>query len=70
MLSLLKNFLADNGYENIFCDMTPSDKTLLEAINLSKWDSTVSSYGTGDGAHYVQIQVRREEYDEAYEVCK
>ncbi len=69
LLGLLSGFLTENGYEHIFRDMMPSEKTQLEAINLSKWDSTVSSYGTGDGAHYIQIQVRRADYDEACAVC-
>lgn len=70
MLTALKGYLAEHGYTNIYCNFMPDETVRPEAINLSEWDSVANSYGTGEGAHYIQIQVRRCEYDEAYTVCK
>lgn len=70
MLTALKGYLAKHGYTNIYCNFMPDEKEQAEAINLSEWDSVANSYGTGDGAHYIQIQVRRYDYNEAHAACK
>lgn len=70
MLTALKNFIAEKGYTNIYRDFMPDETVQPEAINLSRWEQTVNSQGDGTGAHYVQVQVRRADYDDAYSVCK
>lgn len=70
MLTALKEYLAEHGYTNIYCNLMPDETVRPEAINLSEWDSVANSYGTGDGAHYIQIQVRRHDYNDAHAVCK
>ena len=70
MLTALKKYLAERGYTNIYCNFMPGETVQPEAINLSEWDSVANSYGTGDGAHYIQIQVRRYDYNDAHADCK
>lgn len=70
MLTALKEYLAERDYTNIYCNFMPDETVQAEAINLSEWDSVANSYGTGDGAHYIQIQVRRYDYNEAHTACK
>lgn len=70
MLNGLKEYLIAKGYNNIYLDFMPDSATVMDAINIVRWDQVVNSYGDGTGAHYVQIQVRRAGYDEAYSVCK
>lgn len=70
MLTVLKEYLAERGYTNIYCNFMPDETMQPEAINLSEWDSVANSYGTGDGAHYIQIQVRRYDYSDAHADCK
>lgn len=70
MVDLLKQYLSGNGYTNIYRDFMPDKTERPEAINITEWDQVANTYGTGDGAHYIQIQVRRYDYDDAYADCK
>lgn len=70
MLTALKEYLVERGYTNIYPNFMPDETMQPEAINLSEWDSVANSYGTGDGAHYIQIQVRRYDYNDAHTDCK
>lgn len=69
MLHALKQYLTDQGYNNIYLDMMPDISICPDAISLGKWDHTVGSINDGTGCHYIQIQARRRSYDDAYAAC-
>lgn len=70
MLSAIKSYLESNGYSNIYTDFMPDVQDMPSAINLTKWDHTIGDINDGSGTHYVQVQVRRDNYSTADEDCK
>ncbi len=69
MLDGLKNYLAGNGYENICVDMMPDAAGQKQAIGLFLWNAPRETL-SGETSYYVQVQVRRDNYDSAKNDCK
>ena len=70
MLDSLKQYLGQQGIENIFLDVMPPVEKQLEAVGLFEWDNTVPEINDGSGVHYIQVQVRRSTYDSAKAQCR
>ena len=70
MLDSLKQYLGQQGIENIFLDVMPPVEKQLEAVGLFEWDNTVPEINDGSGVHYIQVQVRRSNYDSAKAQCR
>ncbi len=69
MIRALADFLEEQGYSGICIDVMPDAEKQLDTIYLGKWSHTVSEINDGTGVQFVQIQVRRTTYDEAYSLC-
>ena len=67
MLSALGEYLEGLEYQNINIDFMPDAKSMRDVIYIGKWGGTLGRLD--DAVHYIQIQVRRGDYDEAYSVC-
>ena len=68
MLDALKTYLTAQGFENVYIDFMPDAGTTY-AVGLFEWNSPCSQVA-GEVTHYVQIQVRRGNYDSAKADCK
>jgi len=69
MLESLKNYLQNQGIDNIFLDFMPPVENGVEAVDLAEWNNVVNS-GDNSSQHYIQVQVRRESYDLAKNDCQ
>lgn len=69
MLNELKSYLTSKGYDAISLDSLPDPSVKPEVIGLFEWNHTVGAINDGTGTHYIQIQVRRRNYDAAKQVC-
>lgn len=68
MLESLKNYLLNQGFENIFLDFMPPVEKCVNAVDLAEWNNVPEN--DGSATHYIQVQVRRGSYDLAKEDCK
>ena len=69
MLEALEDYLAEQGYTNVFTDYLPSESTQPEAIYLSCWNHSIAEINDGTGVYYIQVQVRRTDPAAARQVC-
>lgn len=69
MLKALQHYLTEQGYQNVYRDFMPDCQQTIQAINITKWNHTVSSINDGTGTHYIQIQCRDSTYDKAFATC-
>ena len=69
MIDALSDFLIGQGYTNVYIDNLPDESSATEAIGIFCWDNPVAEINDGSGTFYVQLQVRRRNASEAYDVC-
>ena len=62
MVEALQTWLMSQGYTNIYLDSLPPSG---DAIRLFCWDHKLNRLSLGPGTEYVQVSVRRSDYDEA-----
>ncbi len=68
MLESLKKYLSDKGFSNIFLDIMPPAEKFPDVIGLMEWNAPISQT-VGEITHYIQIQVRRSDYESAKSDC-
>lgn len=68
MIDILKDYLVSKGFSHIYVDMMPAAESQRDAAGLFLWSNPRSAV-TGETSYYVQIQVRRQEYNAAREDC-
>lgn len=69
MLHALRTFLTDKGYAHIFLDYLPDPTVQRDVIFLKKWEHMLAEINDGTGVQFMQVQVRRDTYEEAKRVC-
>ena len=70
MLDSLKHYLEKEGICGIFLDFMPDMGKQPDAVALYEYDNSVPEINDGTGIHRIQVQVRRNSYDEAKNVCR
>lgn len=68
MLHAIREYLAGQGYQDIFIDYHPEAQDSF--IALYCWEKLPAALYDGTAEHLIQLRVRRPDYDLAMQTCK